>query len=516
MYCQSLTQLALTELALASLNGSDMAMRDESKRRNPIVYRKKWVTFVAVSLFPMLLAACTQADLMVRADAATTAQVSPLALVENAEDVVIESEMHAYLQAHVETGRFMGSVLVARDDEVIHSAGYGMADLAFDVPNVPQTKFRLGSLTKQFTAAAILQLQDEGQLDVNEPLSTYLPDYPGGDQITVENLLSHTSGIPNYTNFSDYEQTMHLPTTLDELIARFAEMPLEFEPGSQFSYSNSNYVLLSAIIEELSGQSYAEYVEQELFAPLVLENTAYERTAAVIENMAEGYMMGEEELLHARYIDLTVPSGAGALYSTTLDLYEWWQLLRDGTVLSEEARAQFFRPVIESPTGGGYAYGWQTNTLFARPVIGHSGGINGFQSYMQFFPEEGAVVVVLTNVEGAPAGSIANDLSAILFGEEYEMPVMRTEIDVDPAILERYVGRYELEPGAEAIVTLEDGQLFVQIPGQPPVAIYSESETEFFLRIVDAQVRFLVDEDGEVTGFELAQGGMTLEVPRIE
>ena len=245
---------------------------------------------------------------------------------------VIDAEIHAYLQAHLQTGRFMGAVLVARGDKVIHSAGYGMADLEHDAPNTPHTRFRLGSLSKQFTAAAILQLQDQGQLDIADPISSYLPDYPGGEQITVRHLLAHTSGIPNFTTFSDLVQIAQQPSTLIATMARFADLPLEFAPGSQYSYSNSNYIVLSAIIEAVSGQSYADYMEEELFTPLGLEDTGYDRTAAIIEDRADGYLAGVDGFSHAAYVDMSVPAGGGALYSTVLDLYDWGQMLLSGRV----------------------------------------------------------------------------------------------------------------------------------------------------------------------------------------
>lgn len=206
----------------------------------------------------------------------TLINMSPATVSELTQTSTPTAEFDAYLQAHYETSRFMGAAIVVQDGEIVFANSYGMANLEHQVPNAVSTKFRIGSITKQFTAAAILQLQDRGLLDVQAPVATYLPDYPNGDRITIHHLLTHTAGIPNLTSFPDYLEWMKQSTTLDNLVARFQDLPLEFEPGEQFRYSNSGYTLLTQIIEQISGKSYADYLQTQLFAPLGLENTGYE------------------------------------------------------------------------------------------------------------------------------------------------------------------------------------------------------------------------------------------------
>ncbi|MEM7554185.1 MAG: serine hydrolase domain-containing protein, partial [Cyanobacteria bacterium P01_A01_bin.84] len=208
-------------------------------------------------------------------------------------------EIDTYLQAYLETSRFMGSVLVANWNEVIFSQGYGMANLEHHIPNTPQTKFRLGSITKQFTATAIMQLQEAGLLDVNKSITTYLPDYPNGNKINLHHLLNHTSGIPSYTGFSDYLEKMRLKVTTDELIALFRDKPLEFEPGERLEYSNSGYVVLTKIIETISGQSYPEYLQSHIFEPLGMNDSGYDQHELVLPNRASGYVFSGEEYLNA-------------------------------------------------------------------------------------------------------------------------------------------------------------------------------------------------------------------------
>jgi CubicO group peptidase (beta-lactamase class C family) len=431
-------------------------------------------------------------------------------------DAVIEPEIEAYLQAHRAAGQFMGSVLVAQGDHVLHSAGYGMADLEHNVANTSHTKYRLSSLTKQFTAAAILNLQDQGLLDVDDPISAYLPDYPNGDVITIHHLLSHSSGIPDLENFPDFVATMREPATPSELIERFADMPLEFEPGDQWAYSSSNYIVLANIIEEVARQSYAEYLDTVLFAPLGMTNTGHDVFETILESRANGYTMGEDGYQNAAFIDMSIAVGGGSLYSTVLDLYTWTQALLKDAVLSDEARELLFTPAMEIGDGNAYGYGWIIGNEWGRRVISHSGGINGSSTYLTLIPEEELIVIVLSNLEGLPLEGIARDLDAIVLGESYEAPVIRTAIELDPAILERYVGRYEGESGLVFTIIFEDGQLYAQPLEQPRVAIYPESETDFFLTVVDAQLRFLMNENDEATGFIIFQDGQQIEVPKVD
>ena len=339
-------------------------------------------------------------------------------------------EMDVCLKAHHQLNRFLGSVMVVRDGDPIFARGYGMANLEHQVPNSPQTKFRIGSITKQFTAAAILQLQDQWRLDVQAPLSTYLPDYPHGDRITLHHLLTHTAGIPNLTDFPDYAEWMRSPTTLSDLIARFSTLPLEFEPGEQYRYSNSGYVLLTHVIETVSGQSYDDYLREHLLQPLGMMNTGYEHPLAVVNGLATGYQFTGEHYQRAEHINMALPQGAGGLYSTIGDLAQWNQFLFDVasrrvTLLSDGAIAGMMFPHVsmgDDVPDLFYCYGLIINDRGKNRYIFHNGSINGFTSTLASIPSLGLTFAILCNLETASPSLIVEDLIAILLGLPYEIP----------------------------------------------------------------------------------------------
>ncbi|MEL6401894.1 MAG: serine hydrolase [Cyanobacteria bacterium J06626_4] len=438
-----------------------------------------------------------------------------------AQNSTLTAEFDAYLQAHYETGRFMGAVVIAQPDEILFVNSYGMANLEHQVPNARLTKFRIGSITKQFTAAAILHLQDRGLLDVQAPVATYLPDYPNGERITIHHLLTHTAGIPNLTSFPDYLEWMKQPTTLAALIARFQDLPLEFEPGEQFRYSNSGYVLLTQIIEQVSGQSYADYLQTQLFTPLGLENTGYEQPLAVIDGLANGYQFTGEGYQQAEYINMAVPAGAGGLYSTLDDLIRWHQFLintenRPAGILSDAAIAAMKTPQIsmgEDAPELSYGYGL---IIGAQGFIAHGGGINGFVTYLGSLPEEKTTVAVLSNVEHANPSLMAEDLLAILKGQPYQLPTNEEAVTLAPEVLERYVGTYQVTPDFQVAIAVESEQLHIQGTGQPQIPLFPASETEFFARLLEFRIVFNIAADGTVESATLLQNGQELPAPRVD
>ena len=430
----------------------------------------------------------------------------------------VVNEMAAYLEAYLETGFFMGAVLVARAGEVLLKQGYGMANLEHGVANSPQTKFRLGSVTKQFTAAAILQLQEQGLLKVNHSISIYLPDYPQGDHITVHHLLTHTAGIPNYTSFPDYVQKQRTAMTLDEIITWFSNKPLEFVPGERYSYSNSGYTLLTKLIEVVSGQSYADYLQHQIFEPLGMTDSGYDQAEPILPHRASGYAPTEAGYQHAAFIDMTIPSGAGGLYSTVEDLYRWDQALYTDAVLSQSSRQLMVAPAVEMGEESGnahYGYGWVIDHAYERDRVGHGGRIDGFATSIARYPNEQVVTIVLSNLETAPVDKISNNLAAILFGKEYKLPKKRQAIVLNPAIYETYIGDYEFAPGIVLSVTTESQRIFVQLTGQNRIEIFPESTTQFFMKVVDAQLTFVVEETGKAARVILHQGGQDQVATRV-
>ena len=428
---------------------------------------------------------------------------------------VTEQEMETFLQAHLATGEFMGSVLVARGDEVLHSGGYGMANLEHNVPNTPQTVFRLASLTKPFTAAVILQLQEQGRLDVNDPVDLYLPDYPHGNEITIYQLLNHTSGIPDY-EFLHPSMVFRNAVSLDELLARFSDLPLDFPPGSQFQYSNSGYVVLTAIIESVSGQGYADYLAEHIFRPLGMDTTNYDSADTILPGRATGYTWDGTAYHNSEFFDMSNVAGTGGLVSTVLDMYKWDRALYSDDVLGEASRQAYFTPTTGMGEGVGYAYGGAALEIAGRNYLLFNGDINGFFATALRYPDEEIFVIVLSNLRNPSAQAVALGLAAIALGDPYETPGQRTAVAVDPAIYEKYVGSYQITPDVVLAITTEAGQLFGQATNEPRFEIFPESETDYFVKEADVQLHFQVGADGTVTGVIVLRDGQEFQAEKVE
>ena len=425
----------------------------------------------------------------------------------------IRTRVDEYMNAAVTVNSFSGSILVAQNGQPVVSKGYGMANVELAVPNTPQTVFRLGSITKQFTALAVMMLQERGQLRVSDPVCQYLTDCPATWQpLTIRHLLTHTSGIPSYTGFPDFPRTAVLPTSAADMVGRLKDKPLEFAAGEKFAYSNSGYYLLGLIIERASGKPYADFLRESIFAPLGMNQTGYDTPSRIISNRAAGYARQGGETVNAAYMDMTVPYAAGALYSTTEDLLRWDRALSTDTLVSQKSLDEIF-----TPHKGGYGYGWSIGQKFDRRAIAHGGGIYGFATHLNRFPADRDAVIVLSNIEGASAGRIANDLAAIVFGAPYEIPRERKAITVAPKVLEQYVGQYRIaSPPVDIVVTHDDGTLVAEIAGRLKLALAAESNTTFFSRDVSAQITFLADGAGQVTGLTLRMDGHDLPAQRVK
>jgi len=421
------------------------------------------------------------------------------------------ARMDQIVQSYVSNGKFMGSVLVARGDSVLLSKGYGLANLEWAIPNQPSTKFRLGSLTKQFTAASILLLEERGKLKLDDPIKKYLPDAPAAwDRITIFHLLTHTSGIPNFTNFPDYRLNEATPATPEQIVARFRDKPLDFVPGEQWNYSNSGYVLLGYLIEKITDGTYATFVQDNIFTPLGMKNSGYDSNTAIIPRRAAGYEEGAHGLQNAGYIHMSIPFSAGALYSTTEDLLRWEQGLFGGKLLSPASLQKMITPFKHD-----YGLGLGITEKDGHKLISHGGGIEGFATYLGYYPDDRVTVVALANLAGDAPSAIGGELGAVVHGESVQLPAERKAITLPPETLQRYVGTYQLSPGVMCFVTLEGDQLMTQLTGQRKFPLFAESETKFFLKIVDAQVDFAKDNKGEVTHFVLHQNGHDVTARRI-
>jgi|SRR5690554_358882 len=341
-----------------------------------------------------------------------------------------EEQLTKLIDTYTDYKTFNGSVLVAENGKIIYTKGFGMANMEWDIPNAPNTKHRLGSITKQFTAMLILQLAQAGKIDLQAPITKYLPDYPNknGDKITTHHLLTHTSGIPNYTSFPDFfKNESRNPYTPTEFVKKFSEMDLEFSPGEKFSYSNSGYFLLGVLIEKISGKTYEEMLQENIFIPLNMKDSGYDHHETILKNRATGYEKNGSNFENSKYIDMSIPYAAGSLYSTVEDLYLWDQGLYTNKLLSKKSMDLFFKEYIKAG-GGFYGYGWFIgseqigNTENRIETIGHGGGINGFNTLITRAPSDKSLIVLLNNTGGAPLNEMARAIRGIMYDKPYDFP----------------------------------------------------------------------------------------------
>lgn len=446
---------------------------------------------------------------------AARAQVSTPPRPAVPPDATVVSRVDEFMNAEVKVNGFTGAVLLARKGVPVVAKGLAMANVEWQIPNTPQTKFRLGSITKQFTSMAILQLQQMGKLAVQDSVCQHLTPCPDAwKPVTIHHLLTHTSGIPSYTGSPNYGRTMMMPKTTEDMIAGFRDLPLEFTPGEQYKYNNSGYFLLGVIAEKVAGKKYDEIVRDQILKPVGMADTGYDYSQTILPKRAAGYSRDGAALRNAAYVDMSQPYAAGAMYSTVEDLLKWDRALYGDALLPAAARATMF-----TPFKGGYAYGWAvpepSPATFGRKFIQHGGSINGFSSMIIRLPEEDVTAIVLANSAQAPAGRIAKDLVAIALGEAYTVAVERTTANIDPQILDALLGVYEIVPAFRMTVTREGDQLYVQATSQPKLPVFPESETRFFLKVVDAQITFVRDADGAVTSLILHQGGKDQTARRV-
>jgi CubicO group peptidase (beta-lactamase class C family) len=421
------------------------------------------------------------------------------------------TRMDKVAKAQAAGDRFMGSVLVAKDGAIVFEHSYGWANLEWKVPNTASTKFRLGSVTKQFTAAAILLLEERGKLKLDDPVAKFIPEAPSAwGKVTLYHLLTHTSGIPDFSDFPDYATLKLSPIDPARALERLRDLPLGFTPGEKYSYNNTGYVVLGYVVERVSGQSYETFLRENILKPLKMNDSGYDSNSAVVPRRASGYAPGPGGLTNAPYIDMHVPLGSGGLYSTTEDLLRWTQGLFGGKVLSAASLSK-----MTTPNRDYYALGLVVHTVGGRKVIEHEGSIEGFNALLAYYPESRVTVVVLANVMGSGFAELASQLAAINFGDTVKLVSERKEIDVAPTILQRYVGVYQHESKETNTIRLVDGRLTTQLSGQAAFPIYPESPMKFFLKIVDAQVEFFTDDSGKVAYLVQYQGGETHKAARI-
>ncbi len=537
---------------------------------------------------------------------------------------------------------FNGSILVANNSGVIIEKGYGPANIEWNIANTPDTRFRLGSVTKQFTSMLIMQLVKNGKVKLDAKVTDYLPYYrhDTGSKVTIEMLLTHTSGIPSYTSAPDFGKTSILHYEPDEFIKQHCSGNLEFEPGSRYLYNNSGYFILGAIIEHVTGMRYEDALHKFILDPLGLKNTGYDHFQTIIPQRATGYDKTFIDYQNSAYLDMSLPYAAGSMYSTVGDIYKWDKSLQTEKLLPADFMKMIFEPRVATGKQF-YGFGWTIGKLKigedSVTTISHNGGINGFVTRNFMIPEKNIFVILLNNTSGAPLNDICGQIINILTNQEFDYPKkpannhivlykeikskgihaalsdyiekknnddsqkiseawmnslgyqlmkenlleealavfklnvaehpesynvydsygeallkqgdkknaaanykksvelnpgnqngievlkelgvnpgIKTDLKLSPKILKSYAGNYQLAPNFFIEVSVNEDRIFAQGTGQPKNEIFPKNETRFYLKVVNAEIEFQKDKNGEVTGFTLYQNNRQMPAKKVK
>ncbi len=411
------------------------------------------------------------------------------------------------------------SVLVAQNGDIVYQKGFGYADIEKKIPVIPDTKFKIGSISKQFTAVAILKLQEEGKIKIEDKISKYIPEFPRGNEVTIYQLLTHTSGIHDYSVQPNLDMTK--PITPQALLDIIKKLPYDFNPGERYIYNNSGYFILGYIVVQLSGKTLSEYLNETFFKPFGMNNTGIYETNIALNNEAQGYSMNGEAVKKADFQEMSWALGVGSIYSTTKDLYKWNEAIFNGKVLSNATlKKAFTQTVINSSGKVDYGFGWFLSTNRGLEFIQHSGVSNGFFSYLERQPENKLTVCILLNSLPTPEGinPILNGQAISEFILQNKMEKQEIGVDkiVSENILKKYVGRYNYGQGMAMLVTLKDRQLFGQMTAMEASLLTPISENEFYFKARNAKIKFVSDTSSIFDRLFQYQDGLFFEATRLK
>ena len=522
----------------------------------------------------------------------------------------IEAELDAIFKKAYPSNSPGATVLVSKDDQIIYRKAFGMANLELNVPMKPDNVLKLASITKQFTSVAILILMEQGKLSLDDPLSKYISDFPRGSEITIHHLLNHTSGIKDYTRIPELRDKTRLDISPEDLISNFKDLPLEFNPNEKYDYNNSGYVLLGYIIEKISGLSYGDFINENIFKKIGMNNSSYADNYKIIPNKAVGYGLFEGNFENAEYMSPSFPYAAGSLISTIDDMFLWNKAIQDNTLISEKSKQlAFTNHKLNTGKPSNYGYGWFINEIAGLPTVEHTGGINGFTTSGIYVPDSKIYSIVLSNLDDG-IGAANHNLKAVsaLLGKPIEKKVAlkiseeelkkwegayqfedvvrfisfeegvlfsareggrpmkleplsnsefsfensfstykfstvngkrqvlfsdriikaigietdikpisnKDEINLPKEILVNYVGVYELQPGFQIKIKVQNDRLIAMAAGQPAVELFAKTENTFYIKEIGAQLVFNKDSDGIINSLTFAQGGNKMEGKKIK
>jgi CubicO group peptidase (beta-lactamase class C family) len=437
--------------------------------------------------------------------------LSALGVMYNCSAQNVTAKLDELVGAYAKEGRFNGAVLVATQGKIVLDKGYGLRDVSSNSINDEHSIFKIGSLTKQFTATLILKLQEMKKLSVNDKLSKYFPAYPKGDSITIDQLLHHTSGIYNYSGNREFMRN-EISTSHDRkaMMALFQDKPLDFSPGTQWKYSNSAYLLLGYIIEDVSGMSYYAAARKYLFTPAEMNKSGFDFTRLSDTKKTTGYLRLNEQMNNAApVVDSSVPFSAGAIYSTTGDLYRWNQALWNHKLINKASTELALTPIKNK-----YGFGLFIDSLYGKRKVEHSGSIPGFNSNMVTIPADQTCVILLGNASTNFLDTMAKSLLAILYNKPYNIPEPFKRMAIAEADLKEFEGTYADGAMPPFKVWLEKGKLIGQPEGQEALELRPEKKDLFFIKEEEARVRFNRDDKNQLISLSIIQGGREMTIPR--
>ena len=415
-----------------------------------------------------------------------------------------DEKLSELLSAYNKLNEFNGTALITQNGKMLLDKGYGFKNVGIKEANIPNTIFQIGSITKQFTSTIILKLEERKKLKLTDKLSKYFPDFPNGNEITIFNLLTHTSGIYNYTNDVEFMKSEAVkPANEKKMLAVFKDKKLDFTPSSQWSYSNSGYMLLGYIIQKITKQPYEKVVREYIFKPLKMNNSGFDFVHLNNNNKAIGYFtITDKNSIKAELVDSSVSFAAGAIYTTSADLLKWHKGILNNTIIKRTSIEKAFTPFKNK-----YGFGWIIDSTNAKRITTHGGGIFGFNANFARVEQDDICIILLNNVGNPRLEDITRDIFAILYDKPYKIPEGKAEIKVSAEILNKYIGTYEVVPEFKIEINVENGQLVAQATGQPKFELFAQKDNYFFLKAVEAEVEFVINDKGVVEKLILYQGG---------
>ncbi len=417
------------------------------------------------------------------------------------QDSRLSAEFDKVLNEQFPLNETGATALISSKGKIIYKKAFGMANAELNVRMQTNNIFRIGSITKQFTAIAILQLMEQGKLNLPDEITRFIPGYPvQGSTITIEHLLTHTSGIRDFTSIKDSVQRIKTDFTPAGMISFFQNQPMRFTPGTRYEYSNSNYFLLGYIIEKITGKTYQQYLEDNFFQPLGMTSSFYGNDAKIIKNRAAGYTKTEKDMENAGTISMTQPFAAGAILSTVEDLFKWQQAVQSYKLVKKESLERAFtRYKLVTGKEINYGYGWRFGFIQQSPSIWHGGLINGFMTMAMYLPIEDVYVVILSNCDCNSPEKVTAKLAAIAIGRPYAYK----EITFTNPILQTYAGVYENENGDQRIISVADGKLYSQLGRNRKISAKAYKKDNFFFEDPMITMEFSGNKRGSIDKFTI-------------